>query len=59
MGWQDVAVWIVVLSAVLFLVGRNVTLKRRQKKPAQTFIPFASLKRRPASHDRGDDGACH
>jgi hypothetical protein len=58
MGWQDVAVFIVVAGAVLFLTGRNVTLRRRRKKPVETFIPITSLKkpRRPTD----DEGpACH
>jgi hypothetical protein len=56
--WQDVAVWIVVGSAVLFLVGRNVNLRKRQKKPAETFIPLSSLKKSaPPESDR--DAGCH
>ena len=61
MGWQDVGVWIVVAGAVLFLVGRNVNLRRRRKKPAQTFIPLSSL-RRPggaAAAPQSDDPHCH
>ena len=59
MGWQDVAVFIVVASALTFLVGRNVNLRRRRKKPAQTFIPLSSLKRTSAPTSSGDDPACH
>jgi hypothetical protein len=62
MGWQDVAVWIVVAGAVFFLVGRNVNLRRRRKQPAQTFVPLSSL-RRPggtaAAAPPSDDPACH
>ena len=61
MDWQDVAVWIVVAGAVLFLVGRNVNLRRRRKQPAQTFVPLSSLKR-PASTaaaPQSDDPSCH
>jgi hypothetical protein len=32
-GWQDVAVFIVVGGAVLFLVGRNVNLRKRRRSP--------------------------
>ncbi len=59
MGWQDVGVLIVVMSAVAFLVGRNVNLRRRQKKPAQTFIPLSSLKRPSTPTHASDDRACH
>jgi hypothetical protein len=57
-GWQDVAVWIVVGGAVLFLVGRNVNLRKRWQKPAETFIPLSSLKK-PAAPDSGHDAQCH
>ena len=57
-GWQDVAVWIVVGGAVLFLVGRNVNLRKRRQKPAETFIPLSSLKK-PAAPDSGHDAQCH
>ena len=58
MGWQDIAVWVVVGSAVLFLVGRNVNLRKRRTKPAETFIPLSSLKK-PASPDQGGEDHCH
>jgi hypothetical protein len=58
MTWQDVAVFVVVASAVLFLVGRNVTLKRRRKRPAETFVPLATLKKRPSAGSP-DEPACH
>jgi hypothetical protein len=58
MTWQDVAVFVVVASAVLFLVGRNVTLKRRRKRPAETFVPLAALKKRPSAGSP-DEPACH
>ena len=57
-GWQDVAVWIVVGGAVLFLVGRNVNLRNRRKKPAETFIPLSSLKK-PAAAETERDAQCH
>ena len=50
MGWQDVAVWIVVAGAVFFLVGRNVNLRRRRKQPAQTFVPLSSHSEAPELH---------
>jgi len=61
MGWQDVGVWIVVAAAVIFLVGRNVNLRRRRKQPAQTFVPLASLKRPggAAAAPESDDPQCH
>jgi hypothetical protein len=57
-GWQDVAVWIVVGGAVLFLVGRNVNLRKRRKKPAETFIPLSSLKK-PVAPEAERDAQCH
>jgi hypothetical protein len=54
MTWQDVAVFIVVAAAVLFLIGRNVNLRRRRSRPAETFVPLTSLKQKKA-----DDGSCH
>jgi hypothetical protein len=60
MGSQDVGVWIIVASALIFLISRNVNLRRRRKQPAQTFIPLSSLKRTPSPPARDDDGpACH
>ena len=57
-SWQDVAVWIVVGAAVLFLVGRNVNLRKRRQKPGETFMPLSSLKK-PAAPDSGHDAQCH
>jgi hypothetical protein len=59
MGWQDVGVWIVVAAAVFFLVGRNVSLRRRRKQPAQTFVPLSSLKRPSSGSAKQDDPGCH
>jgi hypothetical protein len=61
MDWQDVGVWIVVAAAALFLVGRNVDLRRRRKQPAQTFVPLSSLKRPGAATaaPQSDDPSCH
>jgi hypothetical protein len=54
MTWQDVAVFIVVAGAVLFLVGRNVNLRRRRSRPAETFVPLTTLKKSSKS-----DEHCH
>jgi hypothetical protein len=61
MDWQDVAVWIVVAAAALFLISRNVNLRRRRKQPAQSFVPLSSL-RRPGGavgEPQSDDPPCH
>jgi hypothetical protein len=58
-GWQDVAVWIVVGGAVLFLIGRNLNFRKRRKKPAETFIPLSSLKKPAPPPDSGRDAQCH
>jgi hypothetical protein len=55
MTWQDVAVFIVVAGAVLFLVGRNVNLRRRRGRPAETFVPLTTLKKSVNK----PDGNCH
>jgi hypothetical protein len=51
MTWQDIAVFIVVAGAVLYLVGRNVNLRRRRSRPAETFIPLTTLKKSPSKSD--------
>jgi len=56
MTWQDVAVFIVVACALLFLIGRNVNLRRRRSRPAETFVPLTSLKK--SSPPRSDEH-CH
>ena len=61
MDWQDVGVWIVVAAAALFLISRNVNLRRRRNQPAQSFVPLSSL-RRPggaAAEPQSDDPHCH
>ncbi len=59
-GWQDVAVWLVVASAAAFLVGRNLNLRRRKSKPAQTFVPLSSLRKQAgAPRPVSDDPHCH
>lgn len=50
MGWQDAVVFLIVLGAVLFLVRRAVGKRIRRSRPAQTFIPLASVKKRSQSH---------
>jgi hypothetical protein len=55
MTWQDVAVFVVVAAAVLFLIGRNLNLRRRRSRPAETFVPLTALKR-PATKS---DENCH
>ncbi len=58
MGWQDVAVFVVVAAAVAFLVVRNVSFKRRRSTPVETFIPLTSLRRAPRPPDE-DGPSCH
>jgi hypothetical protein len=57
MTWQDVAVFIVVAGAVLFLMGRNINLRRRRGRPAETFIPLTALKRSAPPPKSEED--CH
>ncbi|HEX7086813.1 MAG TPA: hypothetical protein VF198_10650 [Vicinamibacterales bacterium] len=54
MGWQELAVVLIVVGAVAFLVSRFVT-PRRARKGSQTFVPLASVRKRPPS----DGGCCH
>jgi hypothetical protein len=57
MGWQDIAVALIVCGAVAFLL-RRVVGRRRRKATAQSFVPLSSLKKRnAASHDDGP--RCH
>lgn len=56
MGWQDLAVVAVVAGALFYLVSRFVTIRRRRRQPAQTFVPIGQLRKRSAPRD---DGACH
>jgi hypothetical protein len=58
MTWQDVAVFIVVAGAVLFLMGRNINLRRRRGRPAETFVPLTALKTFSAK-DKADEPHCH
>jgi hypothetical protein len=45
MGWQEIAVAVVIAGAVLFLLNRVVGLRRRRKAPAQSFVPLSQLKK--------------
>ena len=52
MDWQSVGVVFVVAGAVYFL-GRRLFVARRQRtRPAQTFVPLSSIKKR-------SDTGCH
>lgn len=57
MGWQDFAVMAVVAGALFYLVSRFVTIRRRRRQPAQTFVPLAQLRQKPAPRD--ESGSCH
>ena len=57
MGWQDLAVALIVCGAVAFLL-RRVIGRRRRKAAAQSFVPLSSLKKRNAG-SRDDGPACH
>jgi hypothetical protein len=46
MGWQDVAVLIVIACAAAFLLRRFVMPARRRSRPQSTFIPLGEVKRR-------------
>ena len=58
MGWQDAAVFVVVAAAVAFLILRNVSFRRRQRKPVETFIPLSAVRRSPRPPD-DEQPACH
>jgi hypothetical protein len=57
MGWQEIAVALVIAVAVLFLLDRVVGLRRRRKRPAQSFVPLAQLKKTMRGTD--DKPPCH
>ena len=44
MGWQDIAVALIVCGAVVFLL-RRVVGRRRRKATAQSFVPLSQLRR--------------
>jgi uncharacterized membrane protein YdjX (TVP38/TMEM64 family) len=57
MGWQEASVAVIVGGAVAFLIRRAVGRRSAKRKPAQTFVPLASVKR---AKDRPDaDRGCH
>jgi hypothetical protein len=58
MGWQDGAVFVVVAGAIFFLVGRNLTFRRRRHKPVETFVPLTSLKKAPPRTEP-EEPSCH
>jgi len=57
MGWQDIAVALIVCGAVAFLL-RRVVGRRRRQATAQSFVPLSSL-RKSASPERRDEPSCH
>ena len=57
MGWQEIAVALIVCGAVTFLL-RRVVGRRRRQATAQSFVPLSQLKRsRTPPLDR--DAGCH
>ena len=56
MGWQELAVAVVVAAAVTFLV-RRVVGRRERRKAAQTFVPLSRL-RKPGPPSDQEPG-CH
>lgn len=57
MGWQEVAVALIVAGAVAFLV-RRIAGRRRRKGTAESFVPLSALRRskkQPGDRDHG----CH
>jgi hypothetical protein len=55
-GWQGLAVVLIVAAAVLYLVSRFVSIRRGRRRPAQSFVPLSQLKKPGGDHDRP---ACH
>ena len=56
MSWQEMGVALIVGGAVAFLVLR-VAGRRRRQKPAETFVPLTSLKKRGDPPPEGP--GCH
>jgi hypothetical protein len=56
-AWQELAVVVIVACAVAFLVRRVVGRRASRRKPAQTFVPLASLKRSKGPSD--SEPSCH
>ena len=57
MAWQELAVAVIVACAVTFLIARVSGRRAAKRKPAQTFVPLASLKR--PKEPRDADPRCH
>lgn len=58
MGWQEIAVALVIAGAVLFLLDRVVGLRRRRKRTAQSFVPLSQL-RKTARGTAEEKPPCH
>jgi hypothetical protein len=54
MDWQAAGVAVIVSGAVWFLAQRMFLVRRRRKRPAQTFVPLSSIRKRP-----DEDKGCH
>lgn len=57
MGWQELAVALILAGAVLFLLNRVLGLRRRRRQPAQSFVPLSKLKK--TGRPPGDTPDCH
>jgi hypothetical protein len=57
MGWQDLAVALILAGAVLFLLNRVLGLRRRRRQSAQSFVPLSQLKKTARPPDDTPD--CH
>ena len=55
--WQDLAVALIVAGALVYLVSRFVSIRRRRRRPAQTFVPLATLQKKAEPRDNGK--GCH
>ena len=47
MDWQDYVVFLIVGCAVWFLVRRVTATRRSRKKPAESFVPLETLRKKP------------
>lgn len=58
--WQELAVALIVAGALLYLVSRFVSIRRR-RRTAQTFVPLSSLRAsaKAAPDDHPPSGGCH
>jgi hypothetical protein len=57
MGWQQIAVALIVAGAVMFLLRRLVG-RRQRKGTAETFVPLSQLRRKKPQRP-GQDPTCH